>query len=98
MYYTNAVKYGNNILVRGIANGKQIKQKVQYKPTLFVSTTDTSFGYKDIYGNPCCPIKFNDIRDAMDWQKVNKHTYDILGMDNFVLAYLGDTFPEWKLA
>ena len=94
MYYTNAVKYGNNILVRGIANGKQIKQKVQYKPTLFVSTTDTSFGYKDIYGNPCCPIKFNDIRDAMDWQKVNKHTYDILGMDNFVLAYLGDTFKN----
>lgn len=94
MYYTNAVRRGDNILVRGISNGKAFKNKVPYKPTLFINTTNFNSKYKDIYGKPCGAVKFDSMKDAIEWQKENKHTCDVLGMDNFVLAYLGDTYPN----
>lgn len=94
MYYTNAVRRGDNILVRGLSNGKPFKSKIPYKPTLFINTTDATSKYKDIYGKPCGAIKFDTMRDAIEWQKENKHTCDVLGMDNFVLAYLGDAYKS----
>ena len=62
MYYTNAVRRGDNILVRGLSNGKPFKSKIPYKPTLFINTTDATSKYKDIYGKPCGAIKF-DIKE-----------------------------------
>ena len=92
-FYTNAVRYGGDILVRGIKNGRSIKTKVRYKPTLFVHCNSTDTKYRDIYKKPCMAVKFDDMWEAHTWKKENKQHAEILGMDNFYLAYLGDTNP-----
>lgn len=93
-FYTNAVRHGGDILVRGIKNGKSVKTKVKYKPTLFVHCNSTDTKYRDIYGNPCMAIKFDDMWEAHTWKKENKQNSEILGMDNFYLAYLADQNPD----
>ena len=35
-FYTNVVRYGNNLLIREVVNGQRVNSKLKYKPTLFV--------------------------------------------------------------
>lgn len=94
MYYTNVARSGNSILVRGISSNKSFKKKVEYKPTLFVSNPKQESKFKTIYGESCTPVKFDTMQDAIDWQKEVKGYTDVLGMDNFILAYIADNFED----
>lgn len=93
-FYTNAVRFGGDILVRGIQNGRQVKTKVKYKPTLFVHCNSTDTKYRDIYNKPCIPVKFDDMWEAHSWKKENRQHSEILGMDDFAFAYLADQYPN----
>ena len=35
-FYTNVVRYGNNLLIREVVNGQRVNSKLKYKPTMFV--------------------------------------------------------------
>ena len=35
-YYTNVAMVGNNILYRGVKDGRRVKMKIGYTPTLFL--------------------------------------------------------------
>ena len=35
-FYTNALEFGNNILVRGYDRGQAFSEKIPYKPKMFV--------------------------------------------------------------
>ena len=48
-FYTNVNRMGNDILVRGYKNGKRIKGRVEYKPTLFIPTKEPT-QYRTIDG------------------------------------------------
>ena len=48
-FYTSVLTVGNNILYRGVKNGKRIKLKVAYSPTLFVPS-NKSTKYKSLHG------------------------------------------------
>jgi len=40
-FYTNVHRLGNNILFRGISNdGQRFKDRVEYKPTLYIPTKE----------------------------------------------------------
>ena len=34
-FYTNVIRFGNNLLIREIRNGERVKKRVRYSPTLF---------------------------------------------------------------
>jgi len=57
-YYTNVHVYGNNILFRGIKDGKRIKQKIPFQPSLYVRSHKET-GYKSLSGENLDKIKFN---------------------------------------
>jgi len=65
-YYTNVAVQGNNILFRGIKNGRRVKMKIQYSPTLFLPSKKTS-EWKTLFNENLEPMKFGDIRDARDF-------------------------------
>jgi len=92
-FYTNAVRSGGEILVRGIKNGKSVKTRVKYQPTLFVHCQSEDTKYRDIYGKKCMSVKFDNMWDAQNWMKENKGRGEVLGMENFYLAYLADLNP-----
>ena len=35
-FYTNVQTSGNNILYRGVVNGKRVKSKIEYSPSLYI--------------------------------------------------------------
>jgi hypothetical protein len=48
-FYTNVQVYGSRILYRGIENGFRITKKIDYNPTLYVSSK-THTGFHTIHG------------------------------------------------
>ena len=67
-YYTNVAMVGNNILYRGVKDGRRVKMKIGYTPTLFLPVKkETKF--KTLNGEYLEPMKFESIRDARDFVK-----------------------------
>ena len=47
-FYTSVAAVGNNILFRGIRNGKRVKLRIPYSPSLFLETKKES-QYKSLH-------------------------------------------------
>jgi len=100
-YYTNVAVQGNNILFRGVNNGRRTKHKVQYSPTLFLPTQKAS-AWKTLFGENLEPIKFSDIRDARDFIRKYEgvENFKIYGNDRFEYAFIADEFVgqiDWDM-
>jgi DNA polymerase elongation subunit (family B) len=101
-YYTNVAVQGNNILFRGVKNGRRVKLKIQYSPTLFLPSKKPS-EWKTLFGENLEPMKFGDIRDAREF--VRKYdqveNFKIYGNDRFEYAFIADEFIgqiDWDMS
>jgi len=102
-FYTNVQCSGNYILYRGIVDGKRIREKFEYKPSLFEpSNTIPNSGaqYKTLFNQPLKEMVFESIREARDYVKDNKSVQGkkIYGNTRFEYNYIADTNPgmiEW---
>ena len=64
-FYTNVIQRGNALLVRSVENGKRVRDRVNYEPTLFnIVTEDT--GYTTLDGRYVLPNKRHSIKDAKE--------------------------------
>jgi DNA polymerase elongation subunit (family B) len=70
-FYTSVFVSGNNILYRGVIDGKKVKQKVKYEPSFYLPSTNTSSPskYKSLTGIPLTQKKFDTITEAKDFYK-----------------------------
>jgi len=90
-YYTNVASVGNNILFRGIKNGRRVKLKIGYSPTLFLpSKKPTQF--KTLEGEYLEPMKFETIREARDFVKRYEEVsnFKIYGQTRYEYAFIAD--------
>lgn len=94
-FYTNVHLQGGKIFYRGIENGKRIQKKLDYRPTLFVSSLKQT-GYTGIYGEPLEAREFSSIYQAKEF--VRKYSevpsFKIYGQQRFEYNYISDVFPE----
>ena len=67
-YYTNVVGVGNNIFYRGVKDGRRVKYKIAYTPTLFLRSNKTT-NFKTLEGDYLEPMKFEGMREARDFVK-----------------------------
>ena len=96
MFYTNVAMIGDNILFRGVKDGKRVRQKIKYKPKLFVRSNKSDTKWKSLKGEPLEEMKFDSIRDAREFVK----QYD--GVSNFPIygnvrneyAFISDVFQD----
>ena len=100
-YYTNVAVQGNNILFRGVKNGRRVKMKVQYSPTLFLPSKKPS-EWKTLFDENLEPMKFGDIRDARDFVKRydGVENFKIFGNDRFEYAFIAEEFVgqiDWDM-
>lgn len=95
-FYLSIEQIGNDICERYIdSDGEEKIRHVEYQPTLFIHAQDhVQSKYKDIYGKPCLPKQFTCIKDAKDWMQRTRGIVDVLGMDDFKLAYIADTYKD----
>ena len=92
-FYTSVNLFGNNILVRGINNGKKVQEKIPFKPTLFVKSKNES-KYKSLYQEDLEPIQFDSINDAKEFASKYKdvENFPIFGNTNYAYQYITETF------
>ena len=96
-FYTNITRYGNQILYRGIKNGRRFHDKVKYSPTLY--REDPRGTFEGLRGEKLSPITFDSMSDYRDfvktWRDVQGSNNHVLhGQDNFIVQYVADKFPE----
>jgi len=92
-FYTNAITYGDNILVRGYRDGLPFKEKVPFKPTLFVNSKHPS-KFKTIYGEQVDEVKPGSIKDAKEFckQYESVHGFPIFGNTDYNRQYISENY------
>ena len=101
-FYTSAEVLGNYILYRGILDGKRVKQRIEYSPSLFIPSRKNPQGiYTSLKGLPLDQKIFGNIREAKDFIK----QFDgmpgapiIYGQNRFEYAFIADQHKgmvEW---
>jgi DNA polymerase elongation subunit (family B) len=95
-FYTNALEYGNNILVRGYDRGRPFQEKIPYKPTLYLPSKRPNAEWKTIRGLPLDAMPFDSIRDTKDFLKRYEDisNFDVYGLPRFLYAYLNEEYPN----
>ena len=100
-YYTNVASIGNNILYRGVKEGRRVKLKIAYTPTLFLpSKKPTKF--TTLSGDFLEPMKFESIREARDFVKRydEVQNFKIYGNNSYAYAFIADDqkgMVDWKI-
>jgi DNA polymerase elongation subunit (family B) len=94
MFYTNVARRGNNILLRGIRDGKRIQEKIQFKPTLYVRS-QTPTNLTNINGEYLEKKQFDSMSDAREFiSKFSKvENFPIFGNTNYIYPCITKMFP-----
>ena len=100
-YYTNVAAVGNNIFYRGVKDGRRIKLKIAYEPTLFLRSNKTTT-FKSLEGVYLEPMKFESMREARDFVKRYDEVqgFEVYGNSSYQYAYIADEqkgMVEWTM-
>jgi DNA polymerase elongation subunit (family B) len=94
-FYTNVQSVGNNILYRGITDGKRTKIKIPYRPTLYEPSKKVT-NFTSLDGVYLQPHQFDSMREARDYlrqfEDVSGKT--IYGQNRFEYAFIGEQHKE----
>ena len=94
-FYTNVNVWGSKILYRGVENGKRIRIKTDYHPTLFTSSSKPT-DFTTIHGEHLGEIKPGTIRECRDFVKMYDGVdgFKIYGNQKYEYSYISDEFPD----
>lgn len=93
-FYTSISRYGNSLLYRGYEDGKRVKRKVPFKPTLYVKGKGNS-KFTALDGTNVDAIKLDSMREAKEF--IEKYegidNFKIYGNTNYIAQFIAETFP-----
>ena len=91
-FYTNVQTSGKYILYRGVKQGKRVKTKIEYSPTLYVPSKKIS-NFTNLQGEYLEPIKFGDMKEAREFTKQydDVENFKIFGNTNYQYSFIADT-------
>ena len=94
LFYTNVYARGNFIYFRGFRDGKRVKQKISFQPTLYVRSNKPS-KFKSIMGETLEGVKFPSIKEARDFVQQYKEVsnFPIYGNTNYGYQFISKLFP-----
>ena len=93
-FYKNVIEHRGKLLVRGIHEGKEYKERLDFSPTLYATSQEDS-KFKTLQGQTLKPIQFPSIAKAREFKK----SYDtgnspLYGMDRYQYQYIANEYPE----
>ena len=92
-FYTNVNTRGDNILYRGYENGKRVEGRIDYRPTLFVSTNKSS-KYHTMDGRSVESFQPGSMSDCRDF--ILRHEsvtgFEIYGNTDYIYQFIGEYF------
>ena len=95
-FYTKVTRYGNSLLYMGYKGGQRVKQRIPFKPKLYISTSKPKTGYQTLDNILVEPIEFDSMKDATEFVKRYEHVDDftVYGMNNYVSQFIAQKYPE----
>ena len=91
-FYKNVIEHRGKLLVRGIFEGKEYRERIDFKPTLYAITQQET-EFKTLNGQCLKPIQFESISKARDFKKnYNTDNAPIYGMDRYQYQYISNEF------
>ena len=93
-FYKNVIEHRGKLLVRGIHEGKEYKERMDFSPTLYaISPEDSKF--KTLQGQTLKPIQFPSIAKAREFKRsYNTGNSPLYGMDRYQYQYIANEYPE----
>ena len=90
-FYTNVQSIAGHILYRGVLDGKRVKQKIEYSPSLYISTNKKT-EYRSLDGEPLMRKIFGNIYEAKDYLDKFKDVSNsrIFGNTRYEYAYIAE--------
>lgn len=90
-FYTNVLCVGSNILYRGVKDGRRIKLKIAYKPSLYLPTKKET-PYKTLQKEFLEKKTFQSIREARDFVKKYDEVdnFKVYGNNRYEYAFIAD--------
>lgn len=97
-FYTNATRYKNDILYRGIEDGKRVFYRDRFQPTLYQKNPASTYNLRTMDGVRVTPIELESMGAASAYLK-KYQTEDgmVHGNTNYVAQYLSEKFPEAEI-
>lgn len=100
-FYTNVQVYGSRILYRGVEDGRKVKRKIDYFPTLYVPSK-VHTGFTSVSGDAMAEMKPGNIRETRDFVEQYKdvENFKIYGNQKYEYAFISDHFSDdvdWDL-
>ncbi len=94
-FYTNVSIRGDNILYRGYEDGKRVEGRIDYRPTLFVSTNKSS-KFHTMTGKSAEPIQPGAMSDCRNFIQSHESVtgFEIYGNTDYIYQFIGDKFPD----
>ena len=93
-FYKNVIEHRGKLLVRGIHEGKEYKERLDFSPTLYATSQEDS-KFKTLQGQTLKPIQFPSIAKAREFKRsYNTGNSPLYGMDRYQYQYIANEYPE----
>ena len=94
-FYTSALPWGDKILVRGYDKGRAYQRKVDFYPTMYV-TSKTQSKWQTLDGMYVDEIKPGTIKETKEFLKRYEGVegFPVFGQTNYGYQYISDTYED----
>ena len=93
-FYKNVIEYKGKLLVRGVRDNKEYKEKINFGPTLYALTKEQT-DFKTLQGQNLKPITFTSIEAARRFRKdIATHNSPTYGLERYHYQYINKEFPK----
>ena len=96
-FYISVLQRADKLLVREFKDGKRIKHKVKYEPTLYVPVKKQT-NFKTLTGQFVAPYKCESIYDAKSFlSKYEDQPELVYGMERYPYAWIAENYEDYIL-
>lgn len=94
-FYTDVSILGNNILYRGVENGKRVQYKHEFSPKIYVKSNNPS-KWKTLFADSVEEIQPGNIKETREFIKkyADIENFEIYGDINFDVQFISEKYPE----
>lgn len=94
-FYTSIARYGNSLLYRGYDQGKRVKTKIKFKPTLYVKGKGGS-EFNALDGTNVDAIELSSMSEAKEFIEKYKDVsnFTIYGNTNYIAQFVAQEYPN----
>ena len=95
-FYTSVHPMGDKILIRGYDKGKAYQRKVDFYPTLYVTSKKPSSKWRTLEGTVVDEVKPGSIKETRDFVKRYEGVqgFEVYGNTNYSYQYISDMYPD----